>query len=41
MDAYLFFMPISSTDGSVSPTGKLRFKAIYKPNFTPGLSDAS
>jgi len=41
MDAYLFFMPISSTDGSVSPTGKLRFKAIYKPSFTPGPSDAS
>jgi hypothetical protein len=41
MDAYLFFMPVSSTDGSVSPTGKLRFKAIYKPNFTPGPTDTS
>jgi hypothetical protein len=37
MDAYLFFMPISKEDKSVSPTGKIRFKAIYKPNFTPGL----
>jgi hypothetical protein len=41
MDAYLFFMPISSIDGAISPTGKLRFKAIYKPGFTPGPSDGS
>jgi len=29
MDAYFFFAPNSSTDGSKSPTGKFRFKAIY------------
>jgi hypothetical protein len=41
MDAYLFFMPISNTDNVLSPTGKLRFKAIYKSGITPGPSDAS
>ena len=41
MDAYLFFMPISSIDNVVSPTGKLRFKAIYKPDFKPGPTDGS
>jgi len=29
MDAYFLFMPTSSYDGSSSPTGKFRFKAVY------------
>jgi hypothetical protein len=38
MDAYFFFAPNSSSDGSVSPTGKFRFKAVYLPGFNPGPS---
>ena len=35
MDIYLFFMPSGNIDGSVSPTGKIRFKAIYWPDLIP------
>ena len=41
MDAYFFFMPTSTNDGSVSPTGKFRFKAVYQPGITPGPSTAA